>query len=97
MSQRMQRNALGTIVAFLVSLVFVAQGDKVRGASRLPTGPPTNLHRSFVINQTRRRAAQGLPTKRYYGVFIAGGYQQTVNAGKARSYSRQGWRPFRRR
>lgn len=45
---------------------------------RPPTGVGSNLHRRFVIQRTARRAAQGLPTTRHYGVYVAGGYPGRV-------------------
>ena len=42
------------------------------------SGPPTNLHRKFVVEQTKRRAAQGLSTRRHAGVWLSGGYNRTV-------------------
>ena len=54
------------------------------------TGPPTNLHRRFVVKQTKRKASQGRPTRRNVGVWLSGGYHRTV------SNARRGGSRFRR-
>ena len=57
------------------------------------TGMPTNLHRRFVVQQTKRKAAQGRPTRKNVGVWLSGGYERSVS--NARRY---GFRSrFRRR
>ena len=54
------------------------------------TGPPTNLHRRFVVKQTKRKASQGKSTRRNVGVWISGGYGRTV------AKARRGGSRFRR-
>jgi hypothetical protein len=42
------------------------------------SGPPTNLHHRFVVQQAKRRAAQCQPVRRHVGVWLSGGFERTV-------------------
>ncbi|MEM8945966.1 MAG: hypothetical protein AAGD11_12390 [Planctomycetota bacterium] len=75
---------VATSLALLLMLSFASEAW-----ANPNTGPPVNLHRRFVVQQTKRRAAQGLSTRRHVGVWLSGGYNRTVR--NARTSGRR-WR-----
>ena len=66
-------------LALAMSLPSVSHGNPT-------TGQPTNLHRRFVVQQTKRKAAQGRPTRRNVGVWLSGGYERTVSGARRSGY-----------
>ena len=83
------------LTAFLLPLSLVIACSEAQTCRADPnTGPPTNLHRRFVVQQAKRNAAQGKPTRRHVGVWLSGGYERTVAKARSGAYRR---RPFFRR
>ena len=89
----MLRNFLLLILP--VTLLLSFSGTKVSHANP-NTGPPTNLHRRFVVSQVKRKAAQGRPVKKNVGVWISGGYERTVANARRSGYRKYRTRRFRR-
>ena len=78
------RYILMAVLAAGFALPETADAGLFRGSSnrarvtRPASGVGSNLHRRFIIQRTERRARQGLPTTRHYGVYVSGGYPGRV-------------------
>ena len=87
------------LICLIVPLTLVFTTVDLTPAKANPnTGPPTNLHRRFVVQQTKRKAAQGKSTRKNVGVWLSGGYDRTVsNARRSSTRNTYRTRRFRRR
>ena len=82
------------LVCLVVCLMLTPATSSVCQANP-NTGPPTNLHRRFVVKQVKRKASQGRPVRRNVGVWLSGGYERTVSNSRRSGFRSRGWRSRR--